>query len=229
MHDLKTKLTHYVKERLFRRRDLSLLGNGSVPDFWDRAHEGSAHLWLTGTDPQQAISRLGVYDALVDLGDDKTNTRILDVGVGEGRMAKYLKRTDVKHDVLDVSAKAVQNVSKFSIDGYTSATELSDDKYGLIMHHLVSQHMSHIDLQDQITEFSRSLRSGGILALQYAATSDLSLFVDDNDETQKVGAVTRNPDWFAVAAVNASLLVMSDVETDAFGEVRWRVVSMIKP
>lgn len=46
----------------------------------------------------------------------------------------------------------------------------------------------------------------------------------DDSDRQKMGAVTRNPDWFLAAAASIGAVVIDDTETDAFDDIRFRVV-----
>lgn len=119
-----TKIRHFFKERLLRRRDLSLLEGREVPAFWETAHQRSAHLWLTGSDPSEVLKRLGVDPVVLagGLGDDRA--LVLDVGVGEGKMAQYLTKLGIRHDALDISATAISNVAKFCDEGFTTASDL---------------------------------------------------------------------------------------------------------
>lgn len=219
------KIRHFLQERFLRKRDLRMLTEQEVDVFWEQAHQKNAHLWLTGSDPSEVLGRLGVNDAILELRNDLGEPRVLDVGVGEGLMSKFLSQNSVSHDSLDISSHALNKVGSNCRHTFLSGSDLPDETYDVIMHHLVAQHMSHQDLSDQLTELLRALRPGGTLALQYSATQDLTLQEDDSESHQKMGAVTRNPNWFSEYIENSNQCVIeSDTETDTFGDITFRVV-----
>jgi len=220
-----TKLQHFLKERFLRQRDLRMLEDGDINGFWDTAHKRNAHLWLTGSDPSEVITRLDVEGIITSCGTS-SDALILDVGLGEGRMAKYLNSLKVPHDGLDISSTAVANVSQFLSRGFTSATDLPEKSYKLVMHHLVAQHMSHAALQLQLRSLVGSLTDDGVIALQYSATGSLEMAENDDEQHQKMGAVWRNPAWFDDTAEAVDAEIVRDVETDSFGDIRFRVVWM---
>lgn len=98
----------------------------------------------------------------------------------------------------------------------------------MVMHHLVAQHMSHDNLRTQLYDLVRSLRKDGFVSLQYSATASLAMADSDDSDYQKMGAVTRNPDWFLAAAASIGAVVVDDTETDAFDDIRFRVVRIIR-
>jgi len=218
-----TKLQHFLKERFLRQRDLRMLEDGDINGFWDTAHKRNAHLWLTGSDPSEVVTRLDVESIITSCGTS-SDALILDVGLGEGRMAKYLNSLKVPHDGLDISSTAVANVSQFLSRGFTSATDLPEKSYKLVMHHLVAQHMSHAALQLQLRSLVGSLTDDGVIALQYSATGSLEMAENDDEQHQKMGAVWRNPSWFNDTAESINAEIVRDLETDSFGDIRFRVV-----
>lgn len=219
------KIRHFLQERFLRKRDLRMLAEEEVGAFWEQAHQKNAHLWLTGSDPSEVLVRLGVNDAILELQNHSGEPRVLDVGVGEGLMSNFLSRNSVSHDSLDISSHALSKVGSNCRHTFLSGSDLPDETYDVIMHHLVAQHMSHQNLSYQLTELLRALRPGGTLSLQYSATQDLTLQDDDSESHQKMGAVTRNPDWFSRYLKNNDHCVIdSDAETDTFGQITFRVI-----
>ena len=131
---------------------------------WDKAHDAGSHLWLTGSPPDEVFTRLGVQKWLSD-----ANIKVLDVGVGEGLMAKRLREMDICFDCLDISPIALNKVRNLCRAVFLEAENLPSSEYSLIMHHLVAQHMDDSELRRQIMHLVRSLRPGGAIALQFAA------------------------------------------------------------
>lgn len=202
-----------------------MLEDGDINGFWDTAHKRNAHLWLTGSDPSEVITRLDI-EGVITSCRTSSDALILDVGLGEGRMAKYLNSLNVPHDGLDISSTAVANVSQFLSRGFTSATDLPEKSYKLVMHHLVAQHMSHAALQLQLRSLVGSLADDGVIALQYSATGSLEMAENDDEQHQKMGAVWRNPAWFKDTAEAVNAEIVRDLETDSFGDIRFRVIWM---
>lgn len=212
-----------------RSRDLRMLEEPEVAAFWDEAHQRNAHLWLTGSDPSEVLERLGVSSEILQASTHSENAKVLDVGVGEGLMSNFLTRHNLYHDCLDISANALTKVGNTCRNTFLDASDLVSETYDLIMHHLVAQHMSHSNLTDQLRHLVRSLRSDGMLRLQYSTTSQLILEGDDSENQQKTGAVNRNPEWFR-SAVNdlPEATIVSDTQTDDFGGICFRVVCIQK-
>lgn len=179
------KLSHVVRNILFRKQDTKLISlNLEDKEFWDQAHRNRAHLWLTGSAPGDVLSRLRVSDML------KKDAVILDVGVGEGYMAKYLKRAGITHDSLDISTNALERVKNVSRKCYEHHSDLPQGEYSLIMHHLVAQHMSYEDLRLQLSSLIDALAHGGVLAIQYVEGSE----TEDLEFNRQSGAMRHSMD-----------------------------------
>jgi len=162
---------------------------GSVNEFWELAHRDRSHLWLSGTPPFEVFERLQISERL-----KKKNLRILNVGVGEGYCTSALHQLGHCVDALDISFNALTNVEDYTENQFVDASDLSDQKYDLILHHLVAQHMSHSDLSNQLGNLFRSLKSDGLLALQFVSNSKNGNFVtaDDSPSIQMHGGVFRS-------------------------------------
>ncbi len=208
-----------------RKRDLSLLSNQDVNSFWESAHNKKAHLWLTGTMPQEVIKRFGIEQKILELENLNEPAQLLDVGVGEGLMSKYLSQRKILHDVLDVSVSAIKNVVPYCQNGFIQVEDLPKNQYKIIMHHLVAQHMSHENLTAQSRSLVKSLRGDGSLFIQYSSDNSANI-ADDNIESQKMGAVIRNPTWFVELANSEGFAIRSDLVSDKFGDVYFRVAEI---
>lgn len=215
------KLKHLIQEVLFTRREKKILETESVEDFWEAAHVKRAHLWLTGSSPQEVINRLGVGPQLSNAIE--SHELVLDVGVGEGLMARHLSRLGARHDALDISAEALNRVKNLANSIFNVDDALPQRTYSVIMHHLVAQHMSHAHLRDQLASLWGSLNEGGVLSVQYA--SSRGQVGIDTPQNQKMGLVFRTQQWFEdEVAVQMQGSERDYVQTDDFGEVQfWRV------
>ena len=148
------------------RRNLPYLGSNvtTYVDFWERAHTAGSHLWLTGSPPDEVLIRLGAKEWL-----SEPAAKVLDVGVGEGHMARRLSEQGVCFDCLDISAVALERVRGLCRSVFLHAENLPSNEYSLVMHHLVAQHMDDPALTSQLHHLIRSLRLEGTIALQFAA------------------------------------------------------------
>ena len=152
-----------------------------IKTFWENAHRQKKQLWLTGSPPQEVITRLDVESEIKG-----NNFPILDVGVGLGLMARYLFDIGKAVEALDISATALERVKPYVSATFLDASELPNDHFSLIMHHLVAQHMADTSLKTQIQDLRRSLKVGGVIALQFSApvnhTSDRSSDLGVSDQ-----------------------------------------------
>ena len=162
--------------------------NGIV-DFWDKAHATSSHLWISGTPPREIYERLKV-EKLLTAG----SLSILNVGVGEGYCEFDLKKKKHLVDSLDISQVALNRVLKVVGTGFLNASLLPLNKYDLILHHLVAQHMTHKDLETQLLYLIGALKNGGLIAMQFASNSTDKNFVQSDADTVVVmsGGVLRS-------------------------------------
>ena len=185
----------------------------SVAEFWQLAHRDRSHLWLSGTPPIEVFKRLKILDYLLS-----TNLHILNVGVGEGYCTSALNQQGHKVDALDISLNALDNVSRFTENQFVDASVLSNNKYDLILHHLVAQHMSHNDLSVQLLHLIRSLRSDGILAMQYVSSCKDEQFVTEVDDlsAQMHGGVIRSPKYMTEMILNSGGTVIGAYEMESW-------------
>ena len=185
-------LRSFIKSKLLQRGKPSDANDVSdLKRFWETAHSQQKHLWLTGSPPIEVITRLDVRDEI-----DEEGSMILDVGVGLGLMARYLFDSGRKIDALDISSAALDRVKPFVNTTFLDASQLPSQHYSLIMHHLVAQHMSNEDLKSQIRYLVRSLKDGGVVALQFAApiSGNNGSSNDHNLSVQAGGGVVRTSD-----------------------------------
>lgn len=169
-------------------KKLVLSADGSE-QFWNEAHTSGVHLWISGTPPKEIYGRLHVRQLLSGNG-----LSILNVGVGEGYCEVDLHRKGHFVDALDISEVAIKKVEKFVGSGFLSAHDLPESKYDLIIHHLVAQHMTHKELEEQLFQMIRSLKPLGLLAMQFASSQITPEFnASDDDKTLVMsGGVLRS-------------------------------------
>jgi 2-polyprenyl-3-methyl-5-hydroxy-6-metoxy-1,4-benzoquinol methylase len=161
----------------------------SLTDFWESAHRSDTHLWISGTPPKEIYDRLNVSKFLTE-----NKLSILNVGVGEGYCEVDLTNKGHSVDSLDISQSALIRVQKYVREGFLSADDLPSNRYDLIIHHLVAQHMSCKDLEVQVAQLVRSLSPTGVIAMQFASSqSDHTLTTSNQSESVLMpGGVLRS-------------------------------------
>lgn len=185
------KSTFRALRETLRPSHAMLLVNEAVSstDFWENAHRSGAHLWISGTPPREIYTRLNISEVV-----SRDKLSILNVGVGEGYCEVDLTNKGHSVDSLDISRSALMRVRNYVREGFLSAHDLQSNRYDLIIHHLVAQHMSCKDLEVQVTQLVRSLSRTGVIALQFASSqSDHTLTTSNQSESVLMqGGVLRS-------------------------------------
>ncbi len=224
-------MANHVSDQLRRKRIHGVVDESpSVQEFWNTAHREGMHLWLTGSEPREVFRRLGIEERL--FGTQVSELEILNVGVGEGYCTRYLSEHGAVVDCLDISEVALKRVRPFSRQRFLTVDDCASNSYDLIIHHLVAQHMSHIDLQRQMAGLIRALKPQGILAIQYAGSAhDDSLTTWDPDERMcKTGGVLRSNAFFSELVTKAGGKVenMTYAETNLRYGSRFAVAHIVR-
>lgn len=199
----------------------------SLPDFWERAHASSTHLWISGTPPKEIYERLNISELV-----SENKFSILNVGVGEGYCEADLSNKGHSVDALDISQSALRRVHKHVRKGFLSARDLPTNSYDLIVHHLVAQHMSHKDLEEQVTHLIRSLKKNGLIAMQFASSQrDHTLVTsDENKSVVMSGGVLRSKNSIQEIATHSSGRIQNffDKEDWSNSECRYVTAHIVK-
>jgi SAM-dependent methyltransferase len=120
--------------------------------------------------------------------------RILEIGVGGGEDVRQLRKIGCRVYALDITRAALERVKGSIKRGWLDPADLPAGRFDLAISHLVTQHMSNADLERQIRHVLRSLKKGGLFALQFAdhpngVTDDA---YNESLEHQQGGGVCRN-------------------------------------
>lgn len=219
----RAKLANFIRGLLVPKgkgKDEEAVGVSDLPGFWEQAHVDQKTLWLTGSHPQEVIDRLDVQTEV-----NQKNQEILDVGVGLGLMVKYLTDTGKKVSALDISLNALERVRHLVSGSYNIPADLPEKAFGLVMHHLVAQHMSDTDLVSQMRNLIRSLTSSGLVAMQFASTvmGQPSVSVQSTG-LQATGGVTRSPQEMEELVRQAGGTVVSMSPRETFAQSQYWVV-----
>ena len=133
-----------------------------IKDYWEEQHKQQNRKALTGSTIHQ-------YCKLFKLTEQCFEGKCgLEIGVGLGAATKQLSELLANLDVLDISETAIKNVGKYIRDGYLDSARLPKDTYDIAISYLVAQHMSDVDLLNQLKNVVASMKESGHLYLQWA-------------------------------------------------------------
>jgi SAM-dependent methyltransferase len=158
-----------------------------LQDYWEENHNNKNKRFLTGSRPQAVWKYLGV--------DPKKGDSILNIGLGLGYETVEAFNLGLNVYGLDISEKAIENVSKYLVQGWTNSESLPSCEFDYAVSNLVAQHMNQPDLIDQLRNVIRSLKKDGVLAIQYASPIKREIYREDL-EAQRLGIVRRTPEHF---------------------------------
>jgi hypothetical protein len=124
---------------------------------WENAHRTRDVASLSGHSLEVHLQALQVSPAKSDC--------VLCIGVGTG---EWIRDLDAKKWSLDIAQCAEQTAILSGVSGNWSEAEfLPRDFFDLAMSLWVAPHMTDAELQEQIKHVIRSLKPGGVFALQY--------------------------------------------------------------
>ncbi len=165
----------------------------SVVGWWDRCHGPEAkeeEKWfLTGSQGEDVWNNLKITHRLTP------GSTVLNIGVGLGYCTKKLAAQGCRVSALDISEYALKKVESVCEGCYTheKLDTLPSSYFDTAISNLVAQHMNNEDLFVQLFHVLRSLKSGGIFAIQFAYSLSRRFEISDESEvSQKGGGVCRS-------------------------------------
>lgn len=136
-----------------------------MQQFWEDNHIHNNPYWLSNSTPIDVLT-------LHNINYNVTGKKILDIGVGTGRMSQYLFSNKNKVFSSDISEVALNNVKDIAIPYHT--TKLKDiEKVDIAICHLVFQHCTNQEVQRIINDVN--LNDDGFFSFQFA-------FLRENEE-----------------------------------------------
>lgn len=177
----------------------------SVQQFWSEAEARDPKSYYVSD-----YGGKGMWESLNILNLIKSGCRVLEIGVGNGGDIRELNKIGAAVYALDICPDALFKVAKTIKQGWTTTevSSLPKDFFDVVISHLVAQHMSNADLQEQIKNILPTLKSDGVFAMQYADRLKDHNY-DESVETQKGGGVCR------------SFEMISDMVDNANGTITW--------
>lgn len=178
--------------------------------YWDKNHKQSNVRFLTGSKGKRVWSYLGVNPI--------EGISLLNIGLGTGRESFEANVRGVSVYGLDISDHAVLEgvLANYLLKGWTTSEELPDNKFDLAVSHLVAQHMTTIDLLEQMKNVLRSLKKEGVFAIQYASPAKDGEAYREDVEAQKMGLVRRTQEEFKRIVLWAGGEIIGRSETKYF-------------
>jgi len=134
-------------------------------EHWAHAHRWQNLHWLADTAPTEVLEKHQADQFLVSPG------RVMDIGVGTGKMAEYLASAGHRVHCVDIVEEAFENC-KPHCDVFSDVAALRTLKPMLTdvaICHLVAQYCDDQALLQLLEGVFRHLRDDGVLTLQFAA------------------------------------------------------------
>lgn len=168
-----------------------------IKEYWDDVHVRQHLGALSGCEYQTTIDFLQITNVLIE------GCRVLEVGVGLGYVTKGLKEHGMIVSALDISTVALDRVREYCEGVYLvdEIDKMPTNYFDVVFCHNGVQHIPTYLLEMELFHLLRSLKKGGIFALEFIST-DLtqdtgvdsevlqSLGWDDN-----IGCYCRQPDY----------------------------------
>lgn len=143
-----------------------------ILNFWDNNHINDNVSVLSGVKYDETINFLKIEKYIIK---DK---KVLEIGVGLGYVTMGLFGNGLEVSAMDISNIALDRVQKYCHCTYNmdNLHELPSNYFDIIICNNVVQHIPTSILIDELKEFMRSLKIGGVFAVEFVSSS---LF-DDN-------------------------------------------------
>ena len=150
---------------------------------WQNSHNANDKFALSGCEYDETINFLQLGEFI------KKNISVLEIGIGFGYITKTLYDMGVNISALDISKIALNRVKHFCENVYTldDMSNLPTDHFDVIICRNVIQHIPNEILVDELENIMRSLKNGGVFAVQFVSTKN------SNDITGGIGCFFRTP------------------------------------
>lgn len=181
----------------------------TIQNWWDHHHQlkGNYRFWLTGSRGPKVWNYLNISRFI------RPHEVVLNIGVGLGYCTRRLADKKCVVHALDISPQALARVEAFTARTWLPAhiPDLPESTFDLAISNLVTQHMADKDLLQQISGVTRSLKTDGIFAMQFAFARDPAKndLAEPAEELIKCGGVCR------------SLAGMARLVSQAGGDIIW--------
>jgi SAM-dependent methyltransferase len=137
-----------------------------IQSFWEEKHREENLLSLSGCYFKETIDFLRINEFI------KNDIKVLEVGCGMGYVTEEISKF-ATIDVVDISTIALNRVRKFCNNVYhaDSTGYLKTNSYDLIICNNTAQHIPDNDLKEEMVDFIRSLKWGGVFAIEFVSST----------------------------------------------------------
>jgi len=137
-----------------------------IKDYWESAHAIEHLDSLSGCGYKETIDFMQVTDIL------KGRDKVLEIGVGLGYVTKGFYDRGFMITALDISEVALERVSQYCENNYlvSEMEQMPDDYFDVIICHNGIQHIPTFLLEVELKHVIRSLKKGGIFALEFISS-----------------------------------------------------------
>ena len=156
--------SHRVTTTGVRRLLRFVQSHSALRKHWRECHAASDEQMLSGSPPAYV---LGIHEIVVPQGGT-----VLDIGIGLGEMARYLKEQGCHVHSMDITEEALDKVADVTEARWLITDTLPAGMFDLAICHLVAQHVSDDDLVPELRNVLQSLKPGAVLSIQFAMRPD---------------------------------------------------------
>jgi len=163
-----------------------------IASFWDNCHTNDKIESLSGCQYDETIDFLKIRDYI------NSGSNVLEIGVGLGYVTKGLYDNKIKVSCLEVSSVGAGRVKDYCDQVYlTSELEkLPSDYFDVIICNNVVQHVVTDLLIEELKYVIRSLKVGGVFAVEFVSTVGVEdTGVDPSFSEIQNGGLCRTPEY----------------------------------
>jgi len=164
----------------------------TIKDFWENCHNKNIIESLSGCQYNETVDFLKIRKYIIP------GNNVLEIGVGLGYVTKGLFENNMKVTALDVSEVALKRVQDYCEGVYLTDNldKLPSDYFDVIICNNVVQHISTSLLIEELKEIMRSLKTGGVFAVEFVSNDVIEdMGINPSLDRLKNGGCCRTPKY----------------------------------
>jgi SAM-dependent methyltransferase len=177
-----------------------------MEEWWNECHETPGSLYISNYGGRSLWKAMNIRRRV------RWRRKVLEIGVGDGKNIRSLRRRGCKVYALDITPAAFEKVKGLTTETWLAPENLPDNFFDLAISHLVTQHIDNGTLELQVRNVLRSLRTGGLLAMQFADWMGIATDYDESFQFQQSGTVRRTLEMIRhiISACEGRIVWVSD-------------------